>query len=50
MEEPPLGIENTDPKHPVFSNFKVHSHSGETYSVEIRDLKNCVFASDTVDF
>jgi len=50
MEEPPLSIENIDPKHPVFSNFRVKSKSGEEYTVEIRDLKTRVFASDTVDF
>jgi ERCC4-related helicase len=50
IEEPPLSIENLDPKHPVFSNFRVKSQSGEEYTVEIRDLKNRVFASDTVDF
>ncbi|RKX38487.1 MAG: hypothetical protein DRP64_15620, partial [Verrucomicrobia bacterium] len=50
MEEPPISIENLDSRHPVFSNFKVSSQSGEEYSVEIRDLQNRVFASDTVDF
>ena len=50
MEEPPLSIENLDPRNPVFSNFKVRSQSGAEYSVEIRDLKKRVFASDTVDF
>ncbi|HIE55563.1 MAG TPA: hypothetical protein EYP90_10335, partial [Chromatiaceae bacterium] len=50
MEEPPLSIENLDPKHPVFSNFKVYSQSGREYAVEIRDLENRVFASDTIDF
>ena len=50
MEEPPLSIENLNPTHPIFSNFKVCSQSGETYSVEIRDLQKRVFASDTIDF
>lgn len=50
MEEPPLSIENLDTRHPVFSNFRVESQSGEEYTVEIRDLQNRVFASDTVDF
>ncbi len=50
MEEPPLLIENIDPGHPIFSNFGVKSRSGEDYCVEIRDLKNRVFASDTIDF
>ncbi len=50
IESPPLSIENTDPRHPILSNFKVSSQSGAEYSVEIRDLKNRVFSSDTVDF
>ncbi len=50
MEEPPLSIENLNPKHPVFSNFRVKSQSGEEYTVEIRDLKTRVFSSNTVDF
>ena len=50
MEEPPLSIENLDPRHPIFSNFRVKSQSGEEYMVEIRDLKNRVFSSNTVDF
>ena len=50
MEEPPRSIENLDTRHPIFSNFKVCSQSGAEYTVEIRDLQNRVFASDTVDF
>jgi len=50
MEEPPVSIENLDPRHPVFSSFKVCSQSGEEYSIEIRDLNKRTFASDTVDF
>ncbi len=50
IEEPPLSIENTNPTHPIFSNFEVCSQSGETYSIEIRDLQKRVFASDTIDF
>ncbi len=50
MEEPPLSIENIAPKHPIFSSFLVKSQSGEEYTVEIRDLKTRVFASDTIDF
>jgi hypothetical protein len=30
-------ITNTTPAHPIFSNFRVKSGSGLTYSVEIRD-------------
>ena len=32
-------IANLDPRHPIFSNFRVRSGSGLTYSVEVRDLR-----------
>ena len=41
---------NTDPRHPVFSNFRVNSGSGLTYSVEIRDVRRRQFACGCVDF
>lgn len=43
-------ISNLDPQHPVFSNFRVQSRSGLTYSVEIRDVRQRQFACDCVDF
>ena len=43
-------VANTDPRHPVFSNFRVNSGSGLTYSVEIRDVGRRQFACDCVDF
>jgi hypothetical protein len=43
-------VSNTDPRHPIFSNFRVRSGSGLTYSVEIRDLRQRKFACDCVDF
>ena len=43
-------ISNTDPRHPIFSNFRVRSGSGLTYSVEIRDVRRRQFACDCVDF
>jgi superfamily II DNA or RNA helicase len=43
-------IANTDSSHPIFSNFRVASRSGLTYSVEIRDLRGRQFACDCVDF
>jgi len=43
-------ITNRDPRHPVFSNFRVQSGSGLTYQVEIRDLRERQFACDCVDF
>src|SRR6266498_4044246 len=43
-------IANTDPQHPIFSNFLVKSASGLTYSVEIRDLRKRQFTCDCVDF
>jgi hypothetical protein len=43
-------ISNTDPRHPIFSNFRVKSRSGLTYSVEVRDVRRRQFACDCVDF
>src|SRR5258705_1355654 len=43
-------ISNTEPQHPIFSNFQVKSASGLTYSVEIRDVRQRQFACDCVDF
>src|SRR5271157_5599366 len=43
-------VSNTDQRHPIFSNFRVKSGSGLTYSVEIRDLRARHFACDCVDF
>jgi superfamily II DNA or RNA helicase len=48
-EEAPA-ITNRDARHPIFSNFEVHSPSGVTYSVEIRDLQERHFSCDCVDF
>src|SRR6266699_2791955 len=43
-------ISNVDPRHPIFSNFRVQSGSGLTYSVEIREVQQRQFACDCVDF
>src|SRR5260370_42661519 len=43
-------VANADPRHPIFSNFRIESGSGLTYSVEIRDLRQPHFACDFVDF
>ncbi len=43
-------ISNSEPRHPIFSNFRVGSRSGLNYSVEIRDLRERQFACDCVDF
>ena len=43
-------IVNLTPTHPVFSNFAVHSPSGLTYHVEIRDLAARHFACTCTDF
>ena len=43
-------ISNLDPRHPIFSNFRVKSGSGMTYSVEVRDVGQRQFACDCVDF
>ena len=45
-----FAITNATPAHPIFSNFRVKSGSGLTYSVEIRDLRARYFACDCVDF
>jgi len=45
-----LLVSNTDAAHPIFSNFRVKSASGMTYSVEIRDLADRQFACDCPDF
>jgi hypothetical protein len=41
-----LQITNLEPRHPIFSNFRVRSGSGLVYSVELRDLSARQFASD----
>jgi hypothetical protein len=43
-------ITNTDARHPIFSNFRVKSASGLTYSVEVRQLDGQHSACDCVDF
>ena len=43
-------ISNTDPRHPIFSNFRVCSGSGLSYSVEVRDVRQRQFACDCVDY
>ena len=43
-------ITNTDARHPIFSNFRVKSASGLTYSVEIRNVRDDQSACDCVDF
>src|SRR5947208_6312151 len=48
MEE--FRIVNANSRYPIFSNFRVGSGSGLTYSVEIRDLQQRQFACDCVDF
>ncbi|HEX3718989.1 MAG TPA: DEAD/DEAH box helicase [Verrucomicrobiae bacterium] len=43
-------VTNSDPSHPVFSNFRVKSGSGLRYSVEIRDMHRRQFDCECVDF
>lgn len=45
-----FGIANADPRHPIFSNFRVVSASGLTYAVEVRDLRERQFHCTCVDF
>lgn len=43
-------IVNRDARFPVYTNFEVHSQSGVTYAVEIRDLAQRQFSCECVDF
>lgn len=43
-------IANMDARHAIFSDFRVRSGSGLTYSVEVRDVRQREFACDCVDF
>jgi len=43
-------VTNTNPEHPIFSNFKVSSGSGMNYAVEVRDIAKHQYACDCVDF
>jgi superfamily II DNA or RNA helicase len=45
-----FAITNLQPRHPIFSNFRVGSASGLTYAVEVRDLQTRQFTCDCVDF
>ncbi|MCX6928815.1 MAG: SNF2-related protein, partial [Verrucomicrobia bacterium] len=45
-----FAVSNADPRHPIFSNFRVRSGSGLTYAVEVRDLRQRQFACECVDF
>jgi len=45
-----FAISNLDSRHPIFSNFRVRSGSGLTYSVEIRSVRERQFACNCVDF
>jgi hypothetical protein len=43
-------IENLDQRHPIYSNFAVHSGSGMTYRVEIREVATRQFSCTCTDF
>ncbi|HEY5706815.1 MAG TPA: DEAD/DEAH box helicase [Terrimicrobiaceae bacterium] len=43
-------VANTDPRHPIFSNFEVRSPSGMTYRVEVRDVASRQFSCTCTDF
>ena len=45
-----FGIVCTDPRHTIFSNFRVRSRSGMAYDVEIRELRERQFSCTCVDF
>src|SRR5688572_5380108 len=48
--EEAFAISNIDARHPIFSNFRVQSGSGLSYSVEIRCVRERQFSCDCVDF
>lgn len=48
--EETFAITNLNPRHPIFSNFRIRSGSGMSYSVEIRDVRRRQFACDCVDY
>ena len=50
LHDEEFSIANLDLRHPVFSTFRVKSHSGQTYSVEIRDVRGRQFRCDCADF
>lgn len=43
-------IRNTDTRFPIFSNFTIHSASGQSYNVEIRDIATRQFHCTCHDF
>ncbi len=43
-------ITNLDPRNPIFSNFRVNSGSGLSYTVEIRSLSQRLFSCTCVDY
>lgn len=45
-----MRLTNLTPEHPVFSNFRVDSASGQTYQVELRELHPLVGSCTCVDF
>lgn len=45
-----LATSNLDSKHLIFSNFRIRSASGLSYSVEIRSVRDRQFACSCVDF
>src|SRR5262245_14119391 len=45
-----FAIVNCDTRHPIFSNFRVKTGSGLSYSVEIQDLAERQVTCECVDF
>ncbi len=46
----PARITNMEPHHPIYSNFRISSTSGMTYTVEVRSLAERQFSCTCVDF
>jgi hypothetical protein len=49
-QEENFRVTNLNPRHPIFSNFRVQSASGMKYSVEIRSVRDRQFTCTCVDF
>ena len=49
-ESEEFSVSNLDARHSIFSNFKIKSGSGLTYSVEIRDVRERQFLCTCVDY
>ena len=49
-KEEAFSITNHNPQHPIHSHFRIDSGSGQSYDVEIRDIREKAFACTCADF